>query len=89
MNKKTYQAKSDEILEKEFMKPSSPISVYESTWSAWGEIKSLRKRLEDVRTVHEALEATLPALSPVEQAIIKAYGKALKGEQCNIWLVYD
>ncbi len=89
MSEKTYQAKPDEVLEKKFMDPSSTISVHESTWWARDEIKSLRKRLEAVEAVHGGLEATLPALSPVEQAIIKAYGKALKGEQCHIWLVYD
>ncbi len=62
----------------------------ECGWSKyWDESEALRKRLEAVEAVHEGLEATLPALSPVEQAIIKAYGKALKGEQCHIWLVYD
>ena len=46
MTEKTYQAKPDEVLEKEFMDPSSTISVHESTWWARDEIKSLRKRLE-------------------------------------------
>ena len=51
------------------------------------ENETLRKQLEAVEAVHGGLEATLPALSPVEQAIIKAYGKALKGEQCRIYVI--
>ena len=59
MSKKTYQAKPDEVLEKEFMDPSSTLSVHESTWWARDEIKSLRKRLEAVEREKRALRGFL------------------------------
>ena len=55
MSEKTYQAKPDEVLEKEFMDPSSTISVHESTWWARDEIKSLRERLEAAKRENKRL----------------------------------
>ena len=55
MSEKTYQAKPDEVLEKEFMDPSSTISVHESTWWARDEIKSLR----EYKSLYEVLKTDL------------------------------